>query len=310
MQKKLVFKSIFFIFSIIALDQCLGFCLKRLYENMPAETQEGKLLYAKSDNKFEIIILGSSRAAHHYNTGLIGKNTSKKVYNFGADGQSIFYQYASLLLASKKHKPELVILDVYPIDLLNYSISDYDRLSELKFLYGYNSTIDTLILFKDKYEYLKLYSKLYRYNSKILKLINYSFRKQREDDLMGFSPLSKRMKDYYPILNYNEFKIDTKKVNILLDLIDFCNINQISLVLCVSPYWGKESVPMVEANKYLMKIIESKKVKLYDFCNSKNFGFNYYHFSDPLHLNEYGALKFTQLLLERGTSDFINNHMQ
>ncbi len=73
--------------------------------------------------KAEVVIIGNSRARYHYDTTVLQEILGRTVFNAGYDGQTLFYDLATVDLALGTYHPSLVIVDIYP-DLLTEQYGD------------------------------------------------------------------------------------------------------------------------------------------------------------------------------------------
>ena len=61
-----------------------------------------------------ILIFGSSRAAHHYVPSILSDSLDMSCYNCGLDGNGIIYGYGKLKTITARYYPKIVILDIQP----------------------------------------------------------------------------------------------------------------------------------------------------------------------------------------------------
>ena len=104
--KILVFFFVFFI-----LDFIIGSLLSYYYFKQDSGTLFNTT-YAIEDTKADILIFGTSKANHSYNTETLTERLNLSAYNTGRDGSSIFYDYAILKAVLKRYSPKIIILDV------------------------------------------------------------------------------------------------------------------------------------------------------------------------------------------------------
>lgn len=78
----------------------------------------------------DILILGSSRAKHHYDEKLLAKLWGISVYNAGFSGQGVPFQRVAFGLIASVKKPRAVIVDVMAFD------DDLDRVHAMDPWYG------------------------------------------------------------------------------------------------------------------------------------------------------------------------------
>jgi hypothetical protein len=258
--------------------------------------------YAIDSTKAEIIVFGSSRASHHYVPDVFEDNLKLSFYNCGREGNFLLYNYAIFRAIVKRHKPKIVIFDINPTELYHNKES-YERLSSLLPYYGEHSEIREIVEFKSHYEKYKFVSRIYPYNSALLTIAigNIGLNKFRKNDNKGYVALDGHLQD--TIMKDIELAFgvsDPNIENVVLEIVQYCNINNIKLIFLQSPMFGK--VQHSGSAKYFEKLALENKIIYWDFTNSKEFLNKPSFFQDALHLNEIGADYFSQLVVKK-----INN---
>jgi len=260
--------------------------------------------YAMNNTHQDVLIFGTSRANHHYNTKILEDSLSLSVYNTGRDGHMIFYQTALLRATLKRYKPKQIILD-FP-GTFEFRQKDYDRLSTLLPYYDSNPEIRDLLLLKTKSESLKVsLSKLYRFNSKIITIISSSREfdnngMHEKESYSGYVPLHgeftnpKELVHLKPNLLHT-FKADQNKVDAFREFIDLCKKNDIPLIIINSPLFFKN--PNDQSIKIVKEICLEEDIEFLDFSTDKAFFGNKKLFKDRDHLNSIGAQYFTNKVL-------------
>lgn len=256
-------------------------------------------IYCLTESQDELMILGSSRAAHHYVPQVFEDSLGMSCYNAGSDGMCIYYHYG--ILASRIQRgcpPKMVILEVIGTDVevsqgATFSLdAALDRYAPH---YGEFAEIDSLFAFNGWKEKVKLMSKTYKYNSKLVQTIKCNYIPWPED--RGYEALNgvmvlKEGKKVADILtpDSDELSIEERKLEYLQKFIDDCKANDIKLVMCYSPYYGQtvpKSIQMVE------ELAQANGVKFLNYGDDLRFQKSEY-FQDASHLNDTGAKVFSK----------------
>ena len=177
MKIKLAHITIFVLF-IVTGDIIFGNFLRYCYDNTPSGPNYS-LNYSFLQSDEEIIVLGNSRAQHHYNDRIIYEKTGLLCFNGGIDGgHSIFLPYSQLISITKRYTPRVVILEYSPMDIY-FNERDYDNIRVLLPYYEIAPEIDNIILKKSILEEIKLFSTSYKYNSTLFDYFYFNLRKQK-----------------------------------------------------------------------------------------------------------------------------------
>lgn len=256
-------------------------------------------IYCLTESQDDLMILGSSRAAHHYVPQIFEDSLGMSCYNAGSDGMCIYYHYG--ILASRIERgcpPKMIVLEVIGSDAevsqgATFSLdAALDRYAPH---YGEFAEIDSLFAFNGWKEKLKLMSKTYKYNSKLVQIIKCNYIPWPED--RGYEALTGVMKvtegeKIADILFQSSSKpnIEKRKLVYLQKFIDDCKANDIQLIMCYSPYYG-QSIP--ESIRLIEDLADKNDVKFYNYGDDVRFQKSEY-FKDAGHLNDTGAKEYSR----------------
>ncbi len=244
-----------------------------------------------------IVIFGSSRANHHYDTGILEKELKTTAYNAGIDGNGIILAYCFLNnILHHGEKPQVVIYDFF----LDFDLHDNDdRQAALKRIRPFYKIpgIKEIINDIDKNEYYKLHSASYRYNSIFLQIASDAIS-PKQNVINGYKPLNGSITNRFA---NNEDSgpgpVDSIKVKYLNKFIDICDRENISLIFVTSPSYHK----IKDAQLYhrMLKEYTGNRDLIYlDFRNNPTYTGNDSLFVDPAHMNHIGAERFTLSLID------------
>jgi len=284
--------SLFFLL-LIVLDFGIGKTLNFFYFHQQSGFQN-RITYSIEKTQEDIIIIGSSRAKHHYIPDTIAKKLSQTCYNAGNNGQHIFYYYAILKSILKRYSPKIIILDLKQREFCVNSES-YERLSILLPYYRSHEEIRSIIELKSSYEKYKLLSHIYPYNSSLFTIAagNMEFNKKRKTDDNGFIPLIHTMTE--PInkdSTFAPYKFDSLKINAYQSFIKDCIKAKIKLYIVCSPYLAKSinTEPSIKTGK---EIAKKYNIEFIDYSNDTLYTHHLNLFANPTHLNNLGASLFS-----------------
>lgn len=280
-------------------DFIIGSTLKYFY----FKTTSGLLqrtTYSIQETEAEILIFGSSRANHHYDTKIIEEYTGQSAYNTGRDGNTIFYQTALLKSILNRYTPKQIILDF--TGTFAYLQEDYDRLSSLLPYYSAHEELRDIILLKSPFEEYKLKSKIYPYNSLLTTIVvgnlNYNqTRKGNTDAYNGYVPsYGIWKKEIVAKETPGKYEIEKNKLDVFQEFLELSQQKNIPLLVVYSPvYYLYDKNYSVEVCKDICK---KYNVAFVDFSKDTEFLKNKELFNDKYHLNHNGAKLLTEKVLK------------
>ena len=288
---KLLLFAALFIFA----DVVLGAILSNLRDNV----QYGRIRrirYIAEEQQTDIVIMGSSRAVHHYDPDIITEITDLSCYNAGFDGNGILLNYPLLTEITKRYSPKLIIYDLAEgFDLLARD-DNHKFISIIKPFYGkYPETVNVFDDV-DKTEKYKMLSKMYQYNSNWFSVI-LGLLPHDDGQVNGYDPRGGRIKDDQLIpANRFDGAFDDIKIKYMYKFIENCKESKVPLVFVISPY-------LLEKQSYVLngfiEYCSDNQVSLWDyrdvFLNDRNL------FYDGSHMNQDGASAFSEMVGERIT---------
>jgi len=283
---------------ILLFDRGIGLILKHYYFRQE-NGKEAQTTYIIDSTVADILIFGSSRASHHYVPEVFESRLNKSFYNTGKDGNYILYSYAIFKSVLKRYDPKLIIFDIRAYDLGDIP-SEYERLSQLLPYYQKYPEIRDVIDLRGPFEKLKQISAIYSYNSLILQIVNGNLGliKAGETNLKGYIPLSRTLKEEkIEIWDLNKIRIDENKIRALKDIISTCKQKDVDLVFVQSPSWLiiQDSV----CKKIISDMCSENGIAYIDMSNDSTFIKRPDYFEDINHLNNTGAIVFSDMLVNK-----------
>lgn len=264
------------------------------YVQSRAGGRTGTEFYVSNKATEDIIIMGSSRASHHYVPSIISEKLGMTCFNAGQDGNGIILQYGRWKMLSERYAPKLLIYDVCSdFDIaVNDNMTYIDRLKP----FCSDASVKEYVAKIFPLERLKTHSKMYCYNYKFIEMTFDFIRNSDFKEKSGYIPL-------YGLIRNDvvEKPLPKKESYVVTDIVKFFYLEQLlkeakengtNVVFVVSPSWKGgllESVAYSEvkdlANKYNICFI--------DYTNSV-INDNPEYFEDSSHLNYAGARVFTE----------------
>lgn len=304
--KKFILKVLLLIGIMFAVDRSLGGYVEYLYLHEPMG-DVAAFSHAINNPSEDLLIYGSSRAVHTYNTEVFKDTLGVSAFNCGRNASNVIYHSAILPAAiNGDHKPKAIILDLVAKEIA-WRSGQYGEDVLASMLLPYVLTNDNFAnlakqLFPKEY-YKARVSKLYAYNSHILSIVkNYSRR--HNDNINGFQPLHGSKVPGDPVdFTSGRDKIDEFSKEKLEEFVKSVTDKKIPLVVIVSPMYVKP----FEENAALTlskEIIAKYGVKVWDYSTDPRF-VKKELFYDMAHMNAEGAKLFSQEIASRMKAEGI-----
>jgi len=306
MLKKSIESLLLFILILFICDRLIGYKLHDIY----FKQKKGdfyQTTYALKNAKEDVLILGSSRALHHYVSSIFQNYINMSTYNLGRDGRNISYAYTVFSQVLTYHHPRVIILDMQPDE---FSLSD-GKESDNSMVYALlpyaNYPLIKKSIAKENTSDLIL-SKIfwtYPYNSMAIQLVgNYYNLLPGEKDIQGFEPLKGSKITKADILRdkgkLKKKPIDPALINTFHDFLKLAKKNNIELYVVISPTANLSPYNSIAEIK---KLTQQSGFKFYDYSTTIN---DYSLFYDDTHLNIKGATLFTDALASELKKNFPN----
>ena len=286
--------------SVTVVDVAVGKVMDWMMPHISNQGDTGKTYFSLYDVNTPIVIVGSSRAAHHYVTQMIEDSLGAPAYNVGRDG--CFFSYNCCVVNSilDRYSPKLIIWE----NGANYL---YEGSTPLENLYPYyeSNTWVTKAIKEDLpwTENVKLMSSLYRYNSVIHRVImRYFGRKSFVDETeKGYLPL--KPKKLQEALELMPIENDSKTLSEV-------KIARFRSVLARAHNKGVKMVVVYSPMYRICNLDDKSAVKMREICEQYGMLFlnnsqlpyfleNPSLFNDATHMNDDGARLYTNIFLKQ-----------
>jgi hypothetical protein len=273
-------------FFIIIADWALGTGFKYLYSR-----QRSGLLYRTSyaidSTKAQYLVLGASRANHHYDPRIIEAVLKSTFYNCGRDKQGIIYSCAVLSAALKRYTPKEVIIEIRPDEFI---CSDEGTLTSLLPYYK-NNAIRPYLQYNSKFQSVKLLSSIYPYNSLFTNLLA-GLNPKSYEDYKGYVKKNNTNKERDISSLKENGAVDSVKVKVFNQFLDKLDKQHLHVLLVISPlrYHYTNSIT---TNICTMASQKFKGITFVNYANKPEW-MNERYYSDNYHLNSKGAAIFSK----------------
>lgn len=293
--KKFLSRVLLFFTCLVVVDLAFG----QFFSFFRAHAKGGSTAnceYIANHATDDIIILGSSRATHHYVPQIIEDSLGVSCYNCGEEGNGIVLAYGRLKMLTNRYKPKLVLYEITPSYDYGTNDSNNKYLGYLRPYYYKDGIKELFDLFDDEWSWIKMKSRMYQNVGRLLPNVidNMIYRENNK----GYAPLFGKIDEYKPAKESdNKFVVEKQKLSLVEDLIRLCADNDIPLVFIISP----ELNYMENSKNYIpaLKLCEKHAIPVYN-SNTESGADGIWKedlFQDLSHLNNAGAFMFTQSII-------------
>ena len=279
---------------VLTIDQLTGFAFDKL-RMMALRYGKTKPVaeYTMQEVRADVLIMGNSRASHHYVPSILEDSLKMSVYNCGNDGQSFAYSAAMIHAVLKRYTPSMIILDVEN-EQFDPVLNEYFQSDVLYPYVDSDSVIRSVLWHEDPLNRYKLRSKMYRNNSQLVDILKYMVLAYPYEK--GYDALPAEGYNYPTVrkVHYNpSAPADTFMLHMLQGAIDVCRRAGVELVLVVSPKYQESNSHKVASYTSLAAMARSNELTFLDFGDYRQVGDSTF-FKDAAHLNGRGAEEFTR----------------
>ena len=293
--KRAIYITLITLGIVVFFDLAIGAISKKLVMAAPdAGLNQTNTAQALFNKKADVLVLGSSRANHHYVSSMFKDSLGLSCYNAGRDGHDILYAYIHFQSFLERNTPKMVVVDIAS-SMMDGSWIEHNK--DMTCFYGASQAV-TDVLDKDVLKGLdkiKMLSNLYRYNNTLEWIATAYLSNWGQGD--GYFPMPVTNNGMKKVVGKDhKFTPHPKCLSYLDDIVKTCKEKNIQLILCVSP---SLSYSMHGLNDWMMEYGKQQQIKTLDFTGDTTYVDHPDLFFDATHLNDLGARAFTK--------HFINN---
>lgn len=249
----------------------------------------------------DIIIIGSSRARHHYVSSMLLDSICNfthfdySIYNAGYDGKFVNYNSCIAESLLNRYTPKIIIFEVSHFELTLEHEKTVSYMKSLAPYYFSNIIVKNYIDRLGWKEKIKVQSNMYRYNGRILNILKSLLLTTSDDTNLGYDPLFKKMTIIPPESENKDIESNLNQYSVtnFLRVLDYCQNNRINLVVVTSPSFRPNN-----NNVFIKQECISRGIPYINLEDIDYFNDNPMLFQDSRHLNDEGAHVFTNLFFE------------
>lgn len=247
--------------------------------------------------KADVVVMGSSRAHHHYVSSILADSLEMTAYNAGIDGNGIVLASGLFEIMDERYSPKVIIYDVEPAFDINVYAADGNNTRYIGLLRPFVNVpgVCDIVTRVDPTERYKTISALFRYNSKAPDLVKdmLAISDYTED---GFAPMYGEMKkEPEKRADGRKSQIDTLKLSLLEEFVSQLSESDTRLIMMASPKYGATTSEVFDPVK---EICNKYGVEFWDYYCTPEFQ-RLEYFKEPMHLNKKGAMVYSAYIAQK-----------
>jgi hypothetical protein len=301
--KKYLIKAICFIALFCLLDRGLSTALMNRFERLRSAGPAGlpkRVILAKPN----VIILGSSRAQHHFDPNIIAAATGLSTFNAGRDGLRLPFARAISEIVLDHYVPQILVLEIGPADLIEQvHLLHAKRIVNIAPYMHQYPVIKDMLVYSDSNYRLKFLARSYEFNSQLLYLAYDPFKTDLCPD--SYVPLTGRLDPLDILRNDNPappLQISSEAIRLLQECIRLAKQKGTAVYVVTTPRWfPNHTYPDREARLVqLLRKITTEAGAVYLDVSQETYPIfrNPELFCDELHLNSTGATIMSEIFAQ------------
>lgn len=294
------------VMAVVVVDKSMGFMMDYLLRSVPVTQDMGKGQFARNEVKTDLVVVGSSRAAHHYDVNMLSDSLGLSAYNVGLDGRFYLDNCCVMHALMERYSPKIIILEIAADAMYEEATNNLEGL----YHYYWNDPYVKDIVDKEEgwQTGVKLMSSLYRHNANSFKTIGYGIKGLRagkgEDPLHGYVPIKYREKRKELELKESSaggtgLTVSQRNIGLLHGLLATAKEKNIDVYVITSPSFHSPSNRNNKSTSAIEATCRSCGAYYWDYSSEPLFLENPRWFNDGAHLNEDGAREFSRLVAAR-----------
>lgn len=294
------------VIAVVVVDKSMGFMMDYLLRSVPVTQDMGKGQFARNEVKTDLVVVGSSRAAHHYDVNMLSDSLGLSAYNVGLDGCFYLDNCCVMHALMERYSPKIIILEIAADAMYEEATNNLEGL----YHYYWNDPYVKDIVDKEEgwQTGVKLMSSLYRHNANSFKTIGYGIKGLRagkgEDSLHGYVPIKYREKRKELELKESSaggtgLTVSQRNIGLLHGLLATAKEKNIDVYVITSPSFHSPSNRNNKSTSAIEATCRSCGAYYWDYSSEPLFLENPRWFNDGAHLNEDGAREFSRLVAAR-----------
>ena len=247
----------------------------------------------------DVVVIGSSKASHHYVPQMLEDSLGMTAYNCGQDGCFFLYQNCIINMILDRYTPKMILWDIQPGSFVGEGHSnEYQNIRYLSPYYPANTWAESYINSESPKMRYRMMSRMFAYNSKAL---NYVFPLVTHSSATknGYIPLATEGYLYPDMSKQTEKEgvVNRSYLDLLYKTMKRCREKGVELRMYISPEFSQKSALTTAAAEEIGSVAMNNNVSFTNAHSDECFMQDATLFKDASHLNDKGARMFTEKVI-------------
>lgn len=296
-------KAVMLLVILFGVDRLVGVAFVKMKDVGLVRNQENMWLktpFTVEKVDADVVVIGSSKASHHYVTPMLEESLGMTAYNCGQDGCFFLYQNCIVNMVLDRYQPKVMIWDIQPGSFTSKGLKEYQNVRYLSPYYVNNEWVKSFVDSESDKMVYRMMSRMFGYNSKLLNyvvpLVTHS-----SSILKGYIPLPAKGYKYPEKIVGKELAdlcINESYLKLLDETLSRCKERGVQLVLCISPEFAEKRAIVAEIESAIGHVVAENGARFVNCSADEFFMQDSTLFKDTSHLNDKGARFYTQLIIK------------
>ena len=295
-------KVVVFVALLFAVDRIVGaafVAMKDMGLEKNPENMWMKTAFTVENVDADVVVIGSSKASHHYVPQMLEDSLRMTAYNCGQDGCFFLYQNCIINMILDRYAPKVILWDIQPSTFTIYDRDEYQNIRYLSPYYDHSLWAKRYIDSESSKMPVRMQSRMFAYNSKVLSYL-FPLISGGSKTENGYIPLPNEGYNYPEKRRSEESEVqyspNKKYLSLLSATLERCEEKGVAVQLFISPEYNYESDAYLAAVKDIGRVSFDKGVRCHNYhslttCDSTMF-------KDACHLNDKGARIYTEKVVQ------------
>ena len=290
-------KALLFVALLFAIDRVVGAAfvsMKDLGLQKNPENMWLKTPFVVEKVNSDVVIVGSSKASHHYVPQMFEDSLGMTAYNCGQDGCFFLYQNCIINMLLDRYRPKMILWDIQPGSFTSHNDKEYQNIRYLSPYYPQSVWAKDYIDSESMKMPLRMQSRMFAYNSKALNFL-FPLVMGSSKTENGYIPLPNKGYKYPEKRGSKAVELpyspNDKYLSLLSATLERCKEEGVKVQLFISPEYNYESDAYLAAVEDICRVSFDKGVHCHNYhslgANDSTM------FKDASHLNDKGARIYT-----------------